>query len=188
MAIYRDGKALKSAYANSTEIAAMYYATKRSSDSAKLIYLKYYPNGYHSKTVSDQITPEEWSALRSSDIIAESGYPFYVSSAKTIYLDRTEVDKIYRDYYFSVSPECTQFGSASCSKLIDILTAAKNGNNDLNKRMIVYPNTNNRGIAALYIHGHFKMIRMNYISSENKWQCSDLQNNCYIQFFKNPQY
>ena len=184
MAIYRDNKELNSAYANGTELSAIYYATKRSSDAAKFIYLKYYPNGYYSESKQDQITPDDWTQLQKTDVIAQTGYPFYVSSTRTIGLDLTEIEKIYDDYYFSLSPEQTQFGSAPCTKLKGILTAAKNGVNDLEKRMIVYPKLNTRGVAAIYFHNYFKLVRMELTS--RGWKCAYLSNNYWIQFLRNP--
>lgn len=184
MAIYRDNKELNSVYANGTELSAIYYATKRSSDAAKFIYLKYYPNGYMSKLKQDQITPDDWAELQETDVIAQTGDPDYVSSTRTVELDLTEIEKIYDDYYFSLSPEYSQFGSAPCTKLKGILTAAKNGVNDLEKRMIVYPKANTRGFAAIYFHNYFKLVGMNLIGGE--WKCNYLSNNHQIEFLRNP--
>ena len=181
MAIYRDNKELNSVYANGTELSAIYWGKN---STAKFIYLKYYPNGYYSKTKQDQITPEDWTKLQETDIIAKTGHPIYVSSTRTIELDQTEIEKIYDDYYFSLSPEQTQFGSAPCTKLKGILTAAKNGVNDLEKRMIVYPKLNTRGVAAIYFHNYFKLVRMNLISGE--WKCDNISNNYSIEFLRNP--
>ena len=181
MAIYRDNKELNSAYANGTELSAIYWGKNRT---AKFIYLKYYPNGYRSKSKQDQITPDDWAQLQETDVIAKTGYSWYVSSTRTIELDQTEIEKIYDDYYFSLSPEQTQFGSAPCTKLKGILTAAKNGVNDLEKRMIVYPKLNTRGVAAIYFHNHFKLVRMELVNS--KWKCENILNNYWIDFLRNP--
>ena len=181
MAIYRDNKELNSAYANGTELSAIYWGKNRT---AKFIYLKYYPNGYYSKREQDQITPEDWAELQKTDVIAKTGYSWYVSSTLTIGLDQTEIEKVYDDYYFSLDTERTQFGSAPCTKLKDILTAAKNGVNDLEKRMIVYPKTNTRGVAAIYFHNYFKLVRMDLSNSE--WKCADLSNGFGVQFLRNP--
>lgn len=185
MAIYRDNKELNSVYANGTELSAIYYATKRSYDAAKFIYLKYYPNGYYSKTKQDQITPDDWAELQKTDVIAKTGYPSDVSSTLTIGLDLTEIGKIYDDYYFSLSPEQPQFGSAPCTKLKGILSAAKNGVNDLEKRMIVYPKLNTRGLAAIYFHNYFKLVRIE-LTTGGEWKCAPLSNNYQIEFLRNP--
>ena len=182
MAIYRDNKELNSAYANGTELSAIYWGKNRT---AKFIYLKYYPNGYRSKSKQDQIPPEEWTKLQETDVIAKTGYPFYVSSTCTTELDLTEIEKIYDDYYFSLSPAQDDFGSAPCTKLKGILTAAKNGVNDLGKRMIVYPKLNTRGVAAIYFHNHFKLVRME-LKDDGKWRCTYLSNNYWIDFLRNP--
>lgn len=186
MAIYRDNKELNSVYANGTELSAIYWGEKFLTEplTAKFIYLKYYPNGYYSKLKQDQITPEEWAQLQKTDIIAKTGYSLYVSSTLTTELDQTEIEKIYDDYYFSVSPEQTQFGSAPCTKLKGILSAAKNGVNDLEKRMIVYPKLNTRGVAAIYFHNYFKLVRMSLIGGE--WKCDNLSNSYSIEFLRNP--
>ena len=181
MAIYRDNKELNSVYANGTELSAIYL---RKYDTAKFIYLKYYPNGYYSPKKQDQITPEDWAQLRETDVIAQTGNLYDVSSTRTIELDQTEIEKIYDDYYFSLSPEQSQFGSAPCTKLKGILTAAENGVNDLEKRMIVYPKLNTRGVAAIYFHNYFKLVRMELYGG--KWQCSYLSNNYQIEFLRNP--
>lgn len=182
MAIYRDNKELNSVYANGTELSAIYWGENRT---AKFIYLKYYPNGYHSERKQDQITPAEWAELQETDVVAQTGYPFYVSSTLTIELAQTEIEKIYDDYYFSLSPEQAQFGSAPCTKLKGILTAAKNGVNDLEKRMIVYPKLNTRGVAAIYFHNYFKLVRMS-LNTGGEWKCDNLSNNYRIQFLRNP--
>ena len=186
MAIYRDNKELNSVYANGTELSAIYWGEKFLTKplDAKFIYLKYYPNGYKSKSKQDQITPDEWTELREKDVIAKTGYPSYVSSTRTVKLDLTEIEKIYDDYYFSLSPEKNQFGSAPCTKLKGILTAAKNGVNDLEKRMIVYPKLNTRGVAAFYFHNYYKLVRMSL--SNNVWKCDNLTNDYYIEFLRNP--
>ena len=181
MAIYRDNKELNSVYANGTELSAIYWGKNRT---AKFIYLKYYPNGYYSQTKQDQITPEDWSQLQKTDIIAQTGYSWYVSSTRTIELDQTEIEKIYDDYYFSLDTERIQFGSAPCTKLKGILTAAKNGVNDLEKRMIVYPKLNTRGLAAIYFHNYFKLVRMSLTGG--KWKCDTLADDYRIQFLRNP--
>lgn len=181
MAIYRDNKELNSVYANGTELSAIYL---RKYDTAKFIYLKYYPNGYYSKSKQDQITPEDWAELQKTDVIAKTGLPYYVSSTLTIELDQTEIEKIYDDYYFSLSPEQPQFGSAPCTKLKGILTAAKNGVNDLEKRMIVYPKLNTRGVGAIYFHNYFKLVRMSLIGGE--WKLDSLTDNYKMQFLRNP--
>ena len=181
MAIYRDNKELNSVYANGTELSAIYWGKNRT---AKFIYLKYYPNGYYSKLKQDQITPEDWAELQKTDIIAKAGYSYDVSSTRTIELAQTEIEKIYDDYYFSLSPEQAQFGSAPCTKLKGILTAAKNGVNDLEKRMIVYPKTNTRGVAAIYFHNHFKLVKMELYGG--KWHCGQLSNSYRIEFLRNP--
>ena len=181
MAIYRDNKELNSVYANGTELSAIYWGKNRN---AKFIYLKYYPNGYRSKSKQDQITPDDWAQLQETDVIAKTGYSWYVSSTRTIELDQTEIEKIYDDYYFSVSPAQADFGSAPCTKLKGILTAAKNGVNDLEKRMIVYPKLNTRGVAAIYFHNHFKLVRMELVNS--KWKCENISNNYWIDFLRNP--
>lgn len=181
MAIYRDNKELNSVYANGTELSAIYWGKN---STAKFIYLKYYPNGYYSKLKQDQITPDDWAELQKTDVIAKTGYPFYVSSTRTIELDQTEIEKIYDDYYFSVSPDQLDFGSAPCTKLKGVLTAAKNGVNDLEKRMIVYPKLNTRGLAAIYFHNYFKLVRMDLTSGG--WKCAELSNNCRIEFLRNP--
>lgn len=182
MAIYRDNKELNSVYANGTELSAIYWGKNRT---AKFIYLKYYPNGYLSKTKQDQITPDDWAQLQETDVIAQTGYSWYVSSTRTIELDQTEIEKIYDDYYFSVSPEQSQFGSAPCTKLKGILTAAKNGVNDLEKRMIVYPKLNTRGVAAIYFHNHFKLVEMK-LKTDGGWNCISISNNYSIEFLRNP--
>lgn len=184
MAIYRDNKELNSAYANGTELSAIYL---RKYDTAKFIYLKYYPNGYYSDSEfkQDQITPEDWSQLQKTDVIAQTGYSWYVSSTRTIELDQTEIEKIYDDYYFSLSPAQIDFGSAPCTKLKGILTAAKNGVNDLEKRMIVYPKLNTRGLAAIYFHNYFKLVRMS-LNTGGEWKCDALSNNYSIEFLRNP--
>ena len=187
MAIYRDNKELNSVYANGTELSAIYWGKKFLTEplDAKFIYLKYYPNGYYSKLKQDQITPEDWSQLQKTDIIAQTGLPYDISSTRTIELDQTEIEKIYDDYYFSLSPTQTQFGSVPCTKLKGILTAAKNGVNDLEKRMIVYPKLNTRGVAAIYFHNYFKLVRMS-LNTGGEWKCSQLSNNYRIQFLRNP--
>ena len=182
MAIYRDNKELNSVYANGTELSAIYWGKNRN---AKFIYLKYYPNGYGSKSKQDQITPEDWAELQKTDVIAQTGAPYDVSSTRTIELDQTEIEKIYDDYYFSLDTERAQFGSAPCTKLKDILTAAKNGVNDLEKRMIVYPKLNTRGLAAIYFHNYFKLVRMS-LNTGGEWKCAPLSNNYRIQFLRNP--
>lgn len=181
MAIYRDNKELNSVYANGTELSAIYWGKNRN---AKFIYLKYYPNGYFSEKKQDQITPDDWSQLQETDVIAKAGFSWYVSSTRTIELGQTEIEKIYDDYYFSLSPEQNQFGSVPCTKLKGILTAAKNGVNDLEKRMIVYPKLNTRGVAAIYFHNYFKLVRMSLTSVG--WQCDNISNNYRIQFLRNP--
>ena len=182
MAIYRDNKELNSVYANGTELSAIYWGKNRT---AKFIYLKYYPNGYYSKRKQDQITPDDWSQLQETDVIAQTGYSWYVSSTRTIELDQTEIEKIYDDYYFSLSPAQDDFGSAPCTKLKGILTAAKNGVNDLEKRMIVYPKLNTRGLAAIYFHTYFKLVRMS-LNTGGEWKCADLSNDYFIEFLRNP--
>ena len=182
MAIYRDNKELNSAYANGTELSAIYWGKNRT---AKFIYLKYYPNGYYSESKQDQITPEDWAELQKTDIIAKAGYSWYVSSTRTIELDLTEIEKIYDDYYFSVSRSPSQFGSVPCTKLKGILTAAKNGVNDLEKRMIVYPKMNTTGLAAIYFHNYFKLVIM-ALTDSGKWKCESLVNNVSIEFLRNP--
>ena len=187
MAIYRDNKELNSVYANGTELSAIYWGKKFLTEplDAKFIYLKYYPNGYKSKLKQDQITPEDWAELQKTDVIAQTGYSFDVSSTLTIELDQTEIKKIYDDYYFSLSPEATQFGSAPCTKLKGILTAAKNGVNDLEKRMIVYPKMNTRGLAAIYFHNYFKLVRMG-LRTGGEWKLDSLTDNYLIEFLRNP--
>ena len=187
MAIFRDNKELNSAYANGTELSAIYWGKKFLTEprDAKFIYLKYYPNGYYSKSKQDQITPDDWAELQKTDVIAQTGSPYYVSSTSTIELDLTEIEKIYDDYYFSLSPEQPQFGSAPCTKLKGILTAAKNGVNDLEKRMIVYPKTNTRGLAAIYFHNYFKLVRME-LKDNGEWKCGSPTDNYQIQFLRNP--
>ena len=181
MAIYRDNQELNSVYANGTELSAIYWGENRA---ANFIYLKYYPNGYRSESKQDQITPDDWSQLQKTDVIAQTGLPYYVSSTRTIELDQTEIEKIYDDYYFSLYPDQPDFGSVPCTKLKGILTAAKNGVNDLEKRMIVYPKLNTRGLAAIYFHNYFKLVGMNLISGE--WECTHLSNHYWIQVLRNP--
>ena len=188
MAIYRDNKELNSVYANGTELSAIYWGKKFLTEplDAKFIYLKYYPNGYYSKRKQDQITPDDWAELQKTDVIAQAGYSWYVSSTRTIELDLTEIEKIYDDYYFSLAPDQPSFGSAPCTKLKGILTAAKNGVNDLEKRMIVYPKLNTEGVAAIYFHNYFRLVTMTRRNS-GEWQCENISsNNQSIVFLRNP--